>query len=173
MESAALRLIAEPLRPSKIVCRCREEDEVEILMHVVEKPVGSGKYYLATNPKQSDMHEKHCPKRRMEETVIVVPPAETESAIQHIENLDGTTTVHVEINPFKGGLREREETDVLDTDKNTLKQTERPSARVVDEYAEGDAKIRKQKAQAKFGGLIREWYLYGRQKALETKGARF
>lgn len=165
---AALRRIVEPLRPFKIVCRCREDGQ-EILMHVVEKPTGSGKYYLATNPKQSDMHEKNCPKRRMEETVIVVPPAETESAIQHVENADGTTTVHVEINPFKGGLRERQDTDVLDGDRNTLKQTERPSARVVDEDAEGDARIRKQKAQAEFGGLVREWYLYGRKTALVNR----
>lgn len=159
----ALRRIAEPQRPSKIVCRCREDGE-EILMHVVEKPSGSGKYFLATNPKQSNMHAKHCPKRRMEDTVVVIPPSETESAIQHIDNGDGKTTVHIEIHPFRGGIREHD--DTLDDERNTLKQTESPSTRVVDEDAEGTARIRQQKAQAKFGSLIREWYLYGRQKAL-------
>lgn len=117
---AALRRIAEPQRPSKIVCRCREEDKVEILMHVVEKPVRSGKYYLATNPKQSGRHAKGCSKRRMEESILVVPSAETESAIQHVQNVDGKTTVHIENNPFRGGLRERKETDALNEERNTL-----------------------------------------------------
>ncbi|MCL6441862.1 MAG: hypothetical protein K6T83_00105 [Alicyclobacillus sp.] len=161
---AALIQYVEPQRPTRILCCCRE-DAQEVKMHIVEKPVGSRRYYLATNPNSSGLHAPTCPKHALDEPdrrKLV----NTLSAVQFRTNSDGETIVEVSINPFAGGIREQDG-EQKDYSGSDVEQTN--PVRTIYKKAEGEETSRTRRATAKFGGLIREWYLLGREYALANR----
>lgn len=160
---SALRRYAEPVRPVEIVCTCREDGHV-IQMHFVEKPAGSRRYYLATNP-NLDHHPK-CLKHRVDD-VKTATPNPTKRAIQMRES-DGKTVLNVHINLFSGGVQESE--DVSESLDHDLSMS--PNAKYVKSEESTIKRRTRRRAQVRFGGLIREWYLMGRDFACNDKQHR-
>lgn len=161
----ALVKYAEPQRPVHIVCCCRNDNQ-EVNMHIVEKPIGSHRYYLATNPKSSGKHSPDCPKHVLDDPFKKAKAVYTKSAVQFRLNSAGESVVDVSINPFAGGIREQNG-EPIDTVSSDVEQT-KPGRKIYEESDEMSAS-HSRRAKAEFGGLIREWYLIGREFALSNR----
>ena len=157
----ALLLYAEPLRPVEILCGCR--DDITVPMHVVENPIGSHRYHLRTNRGRSELHDPSCLKHALDAPAKVIEAANANSAVQFHPNAKGETVVEVSISLFAGGIREDAGDERVDI-QNDVEQT-RPTRTIVEEVEDAEGTTSR-RAKAKFGGLIREWYLVGREFAL-------
>ena len=160
----ALLLYAEPVRPLEIVCGCR--DDITVPMHVVENPIGSHRYHLRTNRGHSELHDRSCLKHALDAPAKVLEAERVQSAVQFRPNAKGETVVEVSISLFAGGVREETADDENSPIQNDIEQA-RPTRTVVDEVDDEESAASR-RAKAKFGGLLREWYLVGREFALSN-----
>ncbi|SHK67615.1 hypothetical protein SAMN05443507_11960 [Alicyclobacillus tolerans] len=161
-----LRKLVEPERPWLVECCCQTNPSKRVSMHVVERPIGKRRYYLANNPNSPYQHTSDCPKKQLESVVSLPPILSKNDAVRWSVNENGEMQVDVHVSLFAGGLREMTEDDVVSD--NVEMNESRIGVRGNKEEAERRRTVR---SQVEFGGLIREWYLIARHCLLENRPA--
>lgn len=127
-------------------------------MHVKERPKGSGRYFLADNPKAEFEHALNCPRYHVDDGAEVPHMAPVyETGVDH-EIKGGEEYVHVNIRVF-----------ATQPDKELgSKAMDAPLVNNLNQIESSEHRFGKAKVPVAFGGLIREWYMLGLEYSRRT-----